>query len=87
MEGLQMRYFVLKPKGNDRYAEASRKAMRAYATHIESVNREMAIQLRQWADSEHTKVLMEEDSDEGLKDCTNIKYHSTEELTPKKKEQ
>jgi hypothetical protein len=31
MNGLLMKYFVLKPAGDDRYAAASRKAMRAYA--------------------------------------------------------
>jgi len=56
MEGLQMKYFVLKPKGKDRYAEASRKAMRAYATHIEAVNPELTKQLRQWADNETEPV-------------------------------
>ena len=48
-----MKYFVLKPSGNSKYSEASRKAMRAYATHIQEENPEMAEQLRQWADNEH----------------------------------
>ena len=54
MKGLIMKYFVLKPKGNDVYAEASRKAMRAYANHIHQHNKELAIELSNWADKEST---------------------------------
>lgn len=54
--GLQMKYFVLKPKGSDKYAEASRKAMRAYALHIEEENPELSYSLRKWADDEWQKV-------------------------------
>jgi hypothetical protein len=32
--GLYMKYFVLKPKGDDLCAEASRVAMSAYANHL-----------------------------------------------------
>ena len=46
-----MEYFVLKPKGDGIYAEASRKAMRAYATHIQKENKELCDELREWADS------------------------------------
>lgn len=56
MQGLQMKYFVLKPKGNDAYAEASRKAMRAYALGIDKVNPELAKELREWADKELAAV-------------------------------
>lgn len=49
MAGLKMKYFVLKPKGNDRYAKAARKAMRAYALHIQNENKELADELRDWA--------------------------------------
>ena len=51
-QGLIMKYFVLKPKGNHIYAEASRKAMRAYAAHIIKENETFANELRVWADSE-----------------------------------
>jgi hypothetical protein len=47
--GLELRYFVLKPKGRDEYARASRTAMRAYADSIESVNEQLAQDLREWA--------------------------------------
>lgn len=52
MTGLEMKYFVLKPKGGDAYAAASRKAMRTYATMIKQENPELAKELREWADSE-----------------------------------
>lgn len=52
MTGLVMKYFVLKPKGDDIYAKASRKAMRSYATMVEPENPTLAKQLRDWADDE-----------------------------------
>lgn len=57
MTGLQMKYFVLKPKGCDVYAKASRRAMRAYADMVQGENRELADELRGWADREHTAML------------------------------
>jgi len=52
MDGLIMKYFVLKPKGTDQYAQASRKAMRAYATAIGGENPQLKKELREWADRE-----------------------------------
>ena len=52
MDGLVMKYFVLKPHGDDQYAAASRKAMRAYASHIQSENESLCQELREWADRE-----------------------------------
>ena len=52
MAGLVMKYFVLKPHGNDVYAAASRRAMRAYASHVLPENEELAKELRDWADRE-----------------------------------
>lgn len=49
---LIMKYFVLKPAGDNAYAEASRLAMRAYATKIYGENAELAKELREWADRE-----------------------------------
>jgi len=46
--GLEMKYFVLKPKGVDSYAEASRKAIIAYAKHIQSINPTLANDLKKW---------------------------------------
>lgn len=62
MSGLEMKYFVLKPHGDDEYAKASRKAMRAYASQIRQVNPELSQELRDWADGE-TPVLLEEAED------------------------
>lgn len=52
MAGLIMKYFVLKPHGDDQYAKASRAAMRAYANHIKGENPELCQELREWADRE-----------------------------------
>lgn len=49
MPGLMMKYFVLKPNGNDAYARASRMAMRTYAHFIENENPELARDLMDWA--------------------------------------
>jgi hypothetical protein len=51
-DGLMMKYFVLKPNGNDAYAEASRAAMEVYADIIEDENPTMADNLRDWIDKE-----------------------------------
>jgi len=48
MTGLQMKYFVLKPKGETKYHNASRLAMTAYADAIEDENPELAKELRDW---------------------------------------
>ena len=49
MKGLMMKYFVLKPGGNDDYAEASRLALLAYAKRIRLKNPELADDLDMWA--------------------------------------
>ena len=49
---LKMKYFVLKPKGDDPYAIASCKAMRTYASAIEITDPDLAQGLREWADYE-----------------------------------
>lgn len=49
MNGLQMKYFVLKPTGNNSYATASRRAMLEYAKVIRDTNSELADELRSWA--------------------------------------
>ncbi len=55
--GLEMKYFVLKPGGDDKYAAASRSAMRRYAAHIIEENPELAKELREWADREQVAAL------------------------------
>ena len=54
--GLMMKYFVLKPAGNDHHAAASRSAMRRYADCIELENPQMAVDLRAWADQESAEA-------------------------------
>lgn len=52
MSGLEMKYFVLKPKGDNPYARASRSALLAYASEINNTNPEMARELVDWVDNE-----------------------------------
>ena len=46
--GLQMRYFVLKPSIKDAYGKASLAALKAYEEAIGSTNRQLAEDLRMW---------------------------------------
>ena len=49
MQGLIMKYFVLKPEGQDAYAKASRAAMKTYAENINNTNPQLAVALVKWA--------------------------------------
>ena len=53
---LDMKYFVLKPRGNSSYALASRQAMCLYALMIEKTNLELAQDLREWVRLEEQKA-------------------------------
>lgn len=55
MTGLIMKYFVLKPAGDDVYAKASRVAMRKYADMIANDNPDMAHDIRNWTDQENAE--------------------------------
>lgn len=55
MAGLVMKYFVLKPTGDDVYAKASRIAMRKYADAVKDENPELAQQLYDWAAQENAE--------------------------------
>ena len=57
MDGLQMKYFVLKPEGDGPFVEASQAAMRTYADHIEETNPQLANDIRIWVDSAETRML------------------------------
>ncbi len=60
MEGLTMKYFVLKPEGKskeDVYAAASRKAMKAYSDYIRPTNEQLANELWSWANRESLRHL------------------------------
>jgi hypothetical protein len=51
MSELQMKYFVLKPAGDDDYAIASRRAMMAYAAWIgDHGNPDLAAELGDWVE-------------------------------------
>ena len=53
MKQLEMKYFVLKPKGCDLAARASRNALRAYANTMRSEGeKEFAYQLIEWVEKE-----------------------------------
>ena len=52
MKGLEMKYFVLKPRGSDKYAEASRAAMMEYARVIKHENPELSSDLFDWVHRE-----------------------------------
>jgi len=54
--GMKMKYFVLKPEGDNDYAEASRKAMMAYANSIKIENPVLADDLRNWVQMERIKL-------------------------------
>lgn len=60
MTGLEMKYFVLKPKGKGPYHHASRAAMYAYADAIEEENPELAKDLKQWAGKEVARSLLDQ---------------------------
>lgn len=48
MSGLEMKYFVLKPRGLDAYAKASREALLTYAHLIYTTNPELSKDLQDW---------------------------------------
>ena len=56
MPGLIMKYFVLKPAGDDIYAKASRMAMRKYAEVIAQDNPEFTHDIRNWVDQENAEA-------------------------------
>jgi hypothetical protein len=58
--GLEMKYFVLKPKGTDAYAEASRAAMCVYAKKIRPVNPELARDIDIWTWNEENRAANDE---------------------------
>jgi len=58
---LQMKYFVLKPRGSNAHAEASRCAMMEYSRMIQSTDKELAASLVEWAHEEKKNALLAED--------------------------
>lgn len=51
-----MKYFVLKPKGSDPFAAASRAAMLRYADMIQGHEPRLAEDLREWALRENAEA-------------------------------
>ena len=52
LNGLVMKYFILKPKGHSAHAKASRAAIEAYAFEIGDENPKLASELREWSEKE-----------------------------------
>ena len=63
MNGLKMKYFVLKPEGKDKYAKASREAMREYARIIDSENHLLANDLYDWVNRETDGIVKSDEID------------------------
>ena len=61
MDCLKLKYFVLKPHGDDIYAAASRKAMRTYAHHIEQLDPLFAKELVMWVNAERAEIVTAND--------------------------
>lgn len=58
MDGLRMKYFVLRPKAkskDDVHAKASQHAMLVYTVHIREVNPDFASEVEAWAMLEATR--------------------------------
>jgi len=47
-KGLELKYFVLKPNGDNAYAEASRAALKKYAIKIRPTNVDLANDIESW---------------------------------------
>lgn len=61
---LEMKYFVLKPKGTGPHATASRKAMLTYSREIADEDVELAESLIEWAQRETDLAIVEKMRDE-----------------------
>jgi len=55
-DGLELRYFVLKPSGKGDHGKASRAALRAYAEVIANTDQRFANDLENWATEEQLKA-------------------------------
>jgi hypothetical protein len=53
------KYFVLEPKGNTPWANASRSAMRVFASEISESDPKLSNNLKQWAYEEERRVSAE----------------------------
>ncbi len=55
MDGLLMKYFVLRPAGEDWHAIASREAMRVYAHYVQGANGALSKDVTRWVNREEKK--------------------------------
>ena len=62
MGALISKYFVLKPRGDDVYAKASRTAMHAYARTIRIADPNLSRQLADWAATEGAEAVFGDDA-------------------------
>ncbi len=61
MNSLSMKYFVVKPRGEDIYAKSSRTAIHAYAKVIKPTNPGFAQALIDWASQEGALAYVKEE--------------------------
>lgn len=52
MGGMLMKYFVLRPAGDDWHATASREAMRVYAHYVQGANAKLSKDVTRWVNRE-----------------------------------
>ena len=58
--GFEIKYFVLKPRGTDAYAQASREAMQAYSNSIRKHDIELSEYLYDWRRDEEEKSVRQQ---------------------------
>ena len=64
MSGLTMKYFVLKPRGEDVYAIASRRALLTYAACIGAENGALCNDLVAWVKEETNRATGEHENEQ-----------------------
>ena len=78
--GLKMKYFVLKPRGTDVYAAASRHAMSYYASYLKDHggDAELARELSEWSVKELVAAERGKASAKDIRDALGITEETTE---------
>lgn len=62
---MELKYFVLKPKGLDIHAMASRAALKTYAMILQAEDPKMALEMRNWANNEMEIANAQREKSEG----------------------
>ena len=57
---LEMKYFMLKPRGHNSHGRAARRAMKTYADSIKDVDCELSTDLYKWVEKENLIAIDEE---------------------------